>query len=85
MTHSDALSCGPAGALAVALPTAMDSGRMRFLAEYYAAVLRKAAPVGGAPPPPVPTHLILVSAAFSGAILLGGSDMLAHRLLGLRW
>lgn len=79
-TRSDAISCGAAGAIAVALPTATSPERMAFLQQYYASAMSAA--LKGAP---VPRHLILASAGFSGAIIIGGTDMLLSRLFGLRW
>ncbi len=72
--------------------TVGDPGRMAFLRQYFATVLGSAASksavlgaAGRAAAPPVPTHLILVSTAMSGAIVFGGIDMMLHRALGLRW
>lgn len=88
-TGSDALSCGAAGGVTVMTLTATDPGRIAFLKQYFQAVLGSAVSSSsggkGAAVRPVPTHLVLASAAMSGAIVFGGSDMLAHRLLGLRW
>jgi hypothetical protein len=84
LTCSDAISCGVAGGLAVAVPTALDPARVAFLQSYYAAVLGSAVK-GAAAPKAVPAHFVIATSAFSGALLIGGTDMLAHRLLGVRW
>ena len=90
--RSDALACAGAGACAVAVPTLADERRVKFMKEIFSNALSSASGGGGVkgfsrsgPPPPVPLHLIAVSAAFSGAIILGGTDVLLWRVLGVRW
>ena len=91
--RNDALACAGAGACAVAVPTLADERRVKFMKEIFSNALSSASGGGGGgkgfsrsgPPPPVPLHLIAVSAAFSGAIILGGTDVLLWRVLGVRW
>lgn len=86
ITRSDAISCGIAGACAVAIPTLMDPYRIQFLQTYYTNSLKTAtSTTTGKPLPPLPKHFVIATSAFSGAVIFGGLDMLLHRLLGLRW
>ena len=85
---SDAFACAGAGACAVAVPTLADERRVKFMKEIFSNALSSGGGKGfsrGAPPPPVPLHLVAVSAAFSGALILGGTDVILWRTLGLRW
>ncbi len=80
----DALACGVAGAAAVAVPTALDPGRVRFLQTVIGAAAASAA-ARGRKAPIVPAHFIVASAGMSGAVMLGLTDVALWRLGGLRW
>jgi len=94
--RSDALACAGAGAAAVAVPTLADPNRVRLLREVFGEALAGAGPGGAgsaaltsaaraAAAARVPLHLVGASAALSGALVLGGADVLLFRGLGLRW
>ena len=89
LTHSDSISCGIAGATAVAIPTILDPHRIQFLQTYYTNSLKPLLSNNNSyhnrQIPPLPKHFVIATSAFSGAIMFGGSDMLLHRLLGIRW
>jgi hypothetical protein len=88
------LSCLPSDLMqmvvAFAAPTLADPNRTRLVARAIGEALSRPSR-GGAPgfasaaAVPVPRHVVAVSAAFSGALVLGGADIAAYRLLGLRW
>jgi hypothetical protein len=67
-----------AGAVAVAVATALDPGRLKFLRSYYTAAL-------GLPAHVVSKPLLLTGAALSGAATLGVADWALHAATGLRW
>ena len=87
--QSDALACAGAGACAVAIPTLADERRVKLMKEIFSNALSSAGGKGGISKsgqiPPVPLHIIAVSAAFSGALVLGGTDMFLWRTLNIRW
>lgn len=72
-----ALASLVAGAVAVAVPSLGDTTRTEFLLRYYRAMLGPRVPVG--------LWLVVTSAAVSGAVTVGGLDIVAQRALGLKW
>jgi len=93
--RSDALACAGAGAAAVAVPTLLDERRVRLLRGIFGEALAGAGAGGGAAgvsaaaraaaAARVPLHLVGAASALSGALVLGGADILLFRGLGLRW
>jgi hypothetical protein len=85
---SDAIACGTAGALAVVAPTLASKNRLLFLREYYGDALSTLAKSNNGPKVkvhPASSSLVVAISALSGAVVFGAPDMLAHRLLGVRW
>lgn len=76
------------------VPIVADKNRLQFLREYYGDALSNLAAKQASTSlnkgprvrtPPAPTGLIVAVSALSGACIFGLPDMLAHRLLGVRW
>ena len=76
-TGSDALACMGAGSTTVCAATFGSAARVAAQRAHLAKVLRATAPI--------PTHLVFLSCASSGAIVVGGADLCVSRVTGTRW
>ena len=74
----DALASAGAGAVAVAAPTLASPARVALLRANFANATKGRA---GA----MPLYLVAASSMLSGALLLGGVDLLVLKPLGARW
>lgn len=66
-----------AGAIAVTVPSLGDATRTDFLLKYYRAILGPRVPVG--------LGLVVASSAISGAVTVGGLDILLQHGAGVKW